>query len=84
MSKRTKILAKILAGSKNISFRDFILLVEGFGFNLIRVNGSHHIYNHPNIKELINLQQVQGQIKPYQVKQFMNLIERYNLSLEDE
>jgi predicted RNA binding protein YcfA (HicA-like mRNA interferase family) len=83
MAKLRKILEKVLAGSKNIAFSDFILLVEGFGFHLVRVNGSHHIFSHPRIKELVNLQNVKGQVKPYQVKQFMELVERYNLRLEE-
>ncbi len=37
MSKRQKILKKILAGSRNITFDDFLLVVEGFGFHLSRV-----------------------------------------------
>jgi len=83
MAKLRKILEKVLAGSKNIAFSDFILLMEGFGFHLVRVNGSHHIVSHPRIKELVNLQNVKGQVKPYQVKQFMELVERYNLRLEE-
>ncbi len=84
MAKRQKTLAKILSGSKNISFSDFISLVEGFGFRLSRVSGSHHIFVHPKSKELVNLQEVGGQIKPYQIRQFMNLVERYDLNLEEE
>jgi predicted RNA binding protein YcfA (HicA-like mRNA interferase family) len=38
-----KLLEKILNGSKNIKFNDFIKLVIGFGFELDRINGSHHI-----------------------------------------
>ena len=83
MAKLKKILAKVLAGSKNIAFRDFVLLVEGFGFRFSRVSGSHHIYVHDNEKELVNLQNVKGQVKPYQVKQVMELVERYNLELEE-
>ena len=83
MAKLKKILAKVLAGSKKIAFRDFVLLVEGFGFRLSRVSGSHHIYVHDNVKELVNLQNVKGQVKPYQVKQVMELVERYNLELEE-
>ncbi len=83
MAKKKKILEKVLAGSKNISFNDFILLVEGFGFHLSRVSGSHHIFAHPAVKELVNLQNVKGQVKPYQIKQFMELIERYDLQLEE-
>ncbi len=84
MAKRSKVLSKILSGSKNVSFSDFILLVEGFGFRLSRVSGSHHIFIHPRVKELVNLQEVKSQVKPYQIKQFMSLVERYDLKLEEE
>jgi predicted RNA binding protein YcfA (HicA-like mRNA interferase family) len=83
MAKKKKILEKVLAGSKNIPFNDFILLVEGFGFTLSRVSGSHHIFTHSMVKELVNLQNVKGQVKPYQIKQFMELVEKYNLHLEE-
>ena len=84
MSKRRKILAKILAGSRNVAFSDIVLLAEGFGFRLSRISGSHHIFVHSRISELLNLQNVNGQAKPYQVRQFMDLVERYNLELEDQ
>jgi len=84
MPKRQKTLAKVLSGSKNIAFSDFVLLVEGFGFRLSRVSGSHHIFVHAKVRELVNLQEIGGQIKPYQIKQFMNLVERYDLELEEE
>lgn len=58
-------------------------MVEGFGFSLNRVNGSHHLFAHPEIPELVNLQEVQGEAKPYQIRQFLRLAERYNLKLED-
>jgi predicted RNA binding protein YcfA (HicA-like mRNA interferase family) len=84
MAKPSKILSKVLAGSKNIRFSDFIDMVEGFGFKLSRVSGSHHIFIHPRVKELVNLQEVNGQVKPYQIKQFISLVERYDLTLEEE
>ena len=49
-----------------------------------RVSGSHHIFVHEAIPELVNLQEVRGEAKPYQIRQFLRLIERYNLRLEDE
>jgi hypothetical protein len=67
MSKRRKLLAKILADSRNIAFNDIVLLMEGFGFLLSRVSGSHHIFVHPSTTELLNLQNVNGQAKPYQI-----------------
>ena len=68
----------------NVSFDDMTDLAQGFGFHLARVNGSHHIYSRRGIPELVNLQEVSGKAKPYQVRQFLKLVERYNLKLEDE
>jgi predicted RNA binding protein YcfA (HicA-like mRNA interferase family) len=80
---RRKILKKILDGSKNIRFSDMIHLAKGFGFSLDRVSGSHNIFIHPDVQELVNLQNVGGQAKPYQIRQFLKLVEKYNLALED-
>lgn len=82
MNKR-KLLQKILDGSKNVRFQDMLVLVQAFGFRLSRVSGSHHIFTHPGIPELVNLQEVHGQAKPYQIKQFLKLVERHNLVMED-
>ncbi len=46
--------------------------------------GSHHIFIHSNIPELLNLQNVKGKAKPYQIKQLLQLIERYDLKEENE
>ena len=66
---RQKLLERILAGSRNVHFTDFVNLAKGFGFEEIRVRGSHHIFEHPQVPELLNLQEVHGQVKPYQVRQ---------------
>ena len=79
---RRKLLKKILDGTKNIHFSDMVNLAEGFGFSLDRVKGSHHIFVHSEIRELVNLQNVGGQAKPYQIRQFLKLVEKYNLTLE--
>ena len=83
MNKR-KLLAKAITSPGNFRFADMVVLVEAFGFRLSRVRGSHHIFVHPDIPELINLQNVKGQVKPYQIRQFLKLVERYDLHLEDE
>ena len=84
MSKKEKILKKILSGNKNINFDDFIYLISAFGFKLDRVSGSHHIFKHPEIFELINVQNVKGKVKPYQINQFLSLIEQYGLQMENK
>ena len=50
---------------------------------LSRVEGSHRIYTHSDVNELLNLQDVYGEAKPYQLRQFLRLVERYDLKLED-
>ena len=82
MNKR-KLFQKVLSGSKNISFADMMRLAEAFGFKLSRVSGSHHIMVHPDVAQLLNLQNVGGQVKPYQIRQFLKLVEQYNLTMED-
>ena len=79
-----KTLEQARAGSQNLRFNDVTRLVERFGFKLVRVRGSHHIFSHPSIPELVNLQSVNGKCKPYQVRQVLDLVDRYNLDLEAE
>ena len=80
---RTKLLNRITRGNlNNVSFNELISLAKDFGFQLDRVQGSHHIFKHPQLIELINLQEVHGEAKPYQIRQLLRLIERYNLNME--
>ena len=82
--KKRKLLQKLLSGTKNIRFSEAMACTEAFGFRLDRVNGSHHILTHQGITELLNLQNVKGKAKPYQIKQFLQLIETHNLHMEEE
>ena len=82
--KPRKTLKKIVGGSRNVRFAEMQRLVEAFGFALTRVSRSHHIFIHPDISELVNLQEVGGQAKPYQIRQFLKIVEEYNLRLEDD
>ncbi len=80
---KQKILKKCINSPCNVRFTELQHLVETFGFELDRIRGSHHIYVHKLVKELINLQNVKGNAKPYQVKQFLSIVEKYDLKLED-
>jgi len=82
--KQKKLLKKVLAGSKNIKFSEAVRIAEAFGFRLDRINGSHHIFVHPEVSELVNLQDVKGKAKAYQVRQLLKIIEINNLHMEDE
>jgi predicted RNA binding protein YcfA (HicA-like mRNA interferase family) len=82
--KKQKLLEKILSGTRNVRFSEAVALAEAFGFQLDRINGSHHIFIHEEIPELLNLQNVKGTAKPYQIKQMLQLIEAHNLRLGEE
>ncbi len=79
-----KLLKRLAQGHlQNVGFGEFVNLLEGFGFKLLRTSGSHHIFGHQDIPELVNLQDVGGQAKPYQIRQFLRLVEKYNINLEE-
>lgn len=81
---RRKLLKRISEGShQNISFSDLTRLLEGLGFIETRMRGSHRLFYHPSLPERVNLQPEKGQAKAYQIRQIVDLIERYNLSLEE-
>jgi len=82
--KKKKLLKKVLAGTKNIRFSEAVALAEAFGFQLDRVNGSHHIFVHADISQILNLQNVKGKAKPYQIRQLLQVVEAHNLQIGDE
>lgn len=80
-----KLLGRISRGDvRNVAFGDFCRLLEHLGFTLSRTGGNHRIYVHPDVPELVNLQEVGNEAKPYQIRQVLRLVERYNLELEED
>lgn len=63
--KKRKLLQKLLSGSKNIRFCEALACAESFGFRLSRISGGHHIFTHPDVPELLNLQDVGGKATSY-------------------
>ena len=49
----TQAVRRCVNSPKNFTFVDLISLVEAFGFQLDRVAGSHHIFRHPGVAELV-------------------------------
>ncbi len=79
-----RLIKRVRAGQfHNIRFRDFVRLVEAYGFTLARTQGSHSLYRHPRIADNLNLQPDHGYAKPYQVKQFLALISQHGLEAND-
>lgn len=85
MTKKEKLFQRVKNKPQNIRFQDFCTLMVYFGFSEIRVRGSHHLYQHPSIEDVMNVQpQKDGTAKGYQVQQFLKLIETHQLRLTDE
>lgn len=79
-----KLLGRIKHSPTNIRFSDLCRLAETLGFRLKGQRGSHRVYSHPGVKEFLNLQEVSGQAKPYQVRQFLAIVEKYALKLMED
>jgi predicted RNA binding protein YcfA (HicA-like mRNA interferase family) len=67
----------------NIRFSDLRALLGRLGF-AERVKGSHHIFTHDGIAEILNLQPKNSLAKPYQVKQVRRIVIEYKLAKEAE
>jgi hypothetical protein len=79
-----KLWERLAAGSRSVRFDDFVKVVEAFGFQHRRTSGSHRIYSHPRVPRPLSLQPRGGQAKPYQIAQFMSLVEEFGLTLDGE
>ena len=64
---------------QNVRFERLCVVAEAFGFRFARSTGSHHIYVLGGVKEILDFQEKDGKAKPYQVKQLINLVDKYNL-----
>ncbi|MDQ3568647.1 MAG: type II toxin-antitoxin system HicA family toxin [Actinomycetota bacterium] len=83
MGRRRKLLERILIGRSdaNIPFEQTRTLLKALGFSE-SIRGSHHKFIREGVEELINLQEVEGKCKPYQVRQMREVILKYNLGQE--
>ena len=68
---------------KNVHFNRLCSAAELFGFRFRGGKGSHVIYRRDGIKEMLNFQNVGGWAKPYQVRQLLKIIDKYNLLKEE-
>lgn len=79
-----RLLVRILRGDvRNVAFRDLIRLLHDLDFVESGGTGSHRVLTHIGVRELVNLQNEDGDAKPYQVRQIASIIRRYNLTVEE-
>ena len=81
---KTKLLGELKKNPRNVSFKRLCNIAIAFGFRYRGGKGSHSIYVRDGVNELMNFQNVHGKAKPYQVKQFIKIVEKYNLTKEEK
>ncbi len=77
MTKRTKLIASILNSPKAVRFEDACKVAEWLGFIHKGGQGSHRAFGKDGEPILLNFQNRNGYIAPYQAKQLIEMIEKY-------
>lgn len=84
MTKIAKLYARLADNPRaTLSFRDFEKLLKAFGFEYLRTRGSHRQYGHPLLTRPFPIQPSDKDAKPYQVREFLELIEEHGLYLAE-
>lgn len=82
MGRARKILEAAQANPAGLTFSELQRLTEAAGFRLARTRGDHFVYSRPGVPEIINLQPAGGKAKVYQVRQVLELIDKYGIVIE--
>src|SRR5438105_2096725 len=68
-----RLLVRIRRGDvRNVAFSDLVRLLRALGFQEVGGRGSHRVFAHPKVVELVNVQEEHGAAKPYQVRHVAN------------
>ena len=82
-SRRQDLWDRLTTGDmRNVGFIEFRHLIEAFGFTLRWVSGSHHISTHPQGPRPLSVQPRRREAKPYQIRQFLEMVQAYGLTME--
>ena len=83
MTRIDKLYGRLIANPRApIPFRDFERLLKAFGFEHVRTSGSHRQYVHPRLTRPLPVQPGNKDAKPYQVREFLELIDEHGLYIE--
>lgn len=77
--QKDKAISEMKCNPRNIRFEKLCKVLESLGFTFKGGKGSHRVYIKSGIPEIVNLQNVNGKAKPYQVKQVLRIITKYSL-----
>ena len=84
MSRNRKLIAAIRNNPKDVRFDDALRAAELIGFTAVGGSGSHRAFARPGEATQLNFQEAKGgKAKPYQVRQLIEMIDRYWDSNDD-
>ena len=84
MTTPAKLYALLLQSTnRTVDFRDFVAMAEAFGFANIRTKGSHRSFAHEDCPKLLVLQPKGKDAKRYQIREFLDMVEAFGLTLDD-
>jgi Predicted periplasmic or secreted lipoprotein len=84
MTKPAKLYPLLLQSTdRSVDFRDFLAMIEAFGFRHVRTKGSHQSFAHPECNALLVVQPKGKDAKRYQVREFLGIVEANGLTLDD-
>jgi predicted RNA binding protein YcfA (HicA-like mRNA interferase family) len=83
MTRIAKLYRKLLDG-RSLTFAEFERLLAAFGYVRVSQRGSHVAWRHPETADKRIIQPRGKDAKPYQVDQFLDIVEKHSLRLNDD
>jgi hypothetical protein len=77
MAKREKLLAAIRNNPQAVRFNDACKAAEMVGFTETGGRGSHTVYTKEDTQDILNFQNKDGYIYPYQAYQLIKMLDKY-------
>ncbi len=77
MTKQDKLIEGLRNNLKGVRFNDACKIAEMIGFTWQGGKGGHRAYRRPGEPVLLNFQNWNGYIVPYQAKQLLDMAEKY-------
>jgi hypothetical protein len=79
--KTAKLAQLARSNPAGLRFPELCRLAEAFGFIFQRQKGSHRVYAHDGVAQIMNFQNDGGRAKAYQVRQLLDCVDRHRLTL---
>jgi hypothetical protein len=77
MTRREKLLATIRNNPRSVRFADACKVAEAIGFVRAGGKGSHTVYAKSGEPTILNFQNRNGYIPPYQARQLIEMLDKY-------